>query len=107
MAHACSQRQISCELINELSLLLNECVNYNLQHIDLQAGKVRDLNSQLEAQCDLNRSSDNKARRFEKDFCDLEDRLRRAESELAAAEAMRDGFRIDKERVSLNFAKFF
>lgn len=74
-----------------------------LQHIDMLECKVRDLSNQLENQCDLERTAEGKLRRVEKDFLELEERLRRAESEMAAGEALRDGFRIDKERVSSGF----
>ncbi|ELU12895.1 hypothetical protein CAPTEDRAFT_173947 [Capitella teleta] len=86
------------ECIRDRAKWLAHSVKDKSAHIDLLEGKVRELSSQLESQCDLHRSADSKSRRIEKDFLDLEERLRRAESELAAGEALRDGLRIDKER---------
>ena len=61
---------------------------------------MSELSTQLERQCELHRDSEHKTRRMEADFLGLEERLRRAESELAAGGALRDGFRVDKDRVS-------
>jgi len=60
--------------------------------------RIAELSSQLDAQLELSRSADLKGRRVEEDILSMQDRLRKAEAELAAGDAMRDGMRMDKER---------
>lgn len=59
-----------------------------------------EMAKKMEAEYDLHRNSERKSKRLEADFLDLEERLRKYESEMAAGDMMRDGLRTDKERVS-------
>ena len=61
--------------------------------------KVASLTQQLDAQYELHRTVDRKAKHSEAQLLDLEDRLRRAEGELCAGDVLRDGMRMDKDRV--------
>ena len=69
--------------------------------MDILESKISELTAQLEAQYELQRTADRKSRRSGDDLLQLQERLRNAESELAAGDAFRDGLRVDKERVSL------
>ena len=60
------------------------------------------MTSQLEKQYDAHRSGEQRRKQTEGDVYALQDRLKRAEDELAAADMLRDGLRADKERVSTN-----
>lgn len=64
--------------------------------------KVATLTNQLDGQFELQRTADRKAKQAEVQLLDMEDRLRRAESELCAGDVLRDGMRSDKGRVSIN-----
>lgn len=67
-------------------------------HIDGLERKLTDLANQLEAQCSYAKDGEHKSRRLEGELINLEERLKRAESELAAGEVLKDGLRVDKDR---------
>ena len=60
------------------------------------------MTHQLESEVGHYRHVDKQARKSEVIIAELEDRLRKAESELAAGGVLRDGMRIDKHNVCLN-----
>lgn len=62
--------------------------------------RVRALTEQLESQYELHKSSASRARKAESELDELHERLRSAEGEIAAGDVLRDGFRVDKEKVS-------
>lgn len=57
------------------------------------------MTDQLESQYELHKSSASRARKAESELHELQERLRSAEGELAAGDVLRDGFRVDKEKV--------
>ncbi len=61
---------------------------------------MSDLTAQLGSQYDLQRSADIKSKRLEVDVIDLQERNHKLQSELSANDTLRDGLRVDKERVS-------
>ena len=65
--------------------------------------KVAQLSEQLAGQMDVARGADRKAKQALVDMCEVEEQLRRRESELAAGDVLRDGLRVDKERVCFLF----
>ena len=89
---------VLCTIHQEI-LLLMLCLSSS-QHIELLEQKVSSLTSQLEKQYDVHRSGDQRMKQAEGDIYQLQDRLKRAESELASADMLRDSLRTDKERVS-------
>lgn len=60
--------------------------------------RVSKLTEQLESQYGLQKGSAQRTRRAESEICDLHERLRIAEGELAAGDVLRDGFKMDKEK---------
>ena len=72
----------------------------SFQHIDLLEQKVGSLTTQLEKQYNVHRSGDQRLKQAEDGIFEMQDRLKRAESELASADMLRDSLRADKERVS-------
>lgn len=64
-------------------------------------GKVASMTDQLGNQVDLQRTAEIRAQKVEGTLYSMEDKLRRAEGELAAGDMLRDGLRMDKERVGV------
>ena len=60
------------------------------------------MNNQLE----LHRELAHRAKRYETESHDLDSKLRSAEGELAANDVLRDGFKLDKEKVTTFFFFF-
>ena len=71
----------------------------SFQHIDLLEQKVGSLTTQLEKQYNVHRSGDQRLKQAEDGIFEMQERLKRAESELASADMLRDSLRADKERV--------
>ena len=71
------------------------------QHLDMLDAKVTDLTKQLDIELHNKRNSELKCKRIEADFLEMQQGMRKFEGELAAGDMMRDGLRIDKERVSV------
>ena len=63
-------------------------------------GKIQSLTEQLENEFKLRKSEERRFRNVESEFSELQHRLRSTEGELATGEALREGLRTDKERVS-------
>ena len=85
-------------------IVVNICVDNSIvcfQHIDLLEQKMNSVTGQLEKQYDVHRSGDHRLKQTESDNYQLQDRLKRAESELASADMLRDRVRGDKDLVSL------
>lgn len=61
------------------------------------------MTEQLESQYELHKSAAARARKAEVEMSELVERLKSAEGELVAGDVLRDGFRTDKERVSILF----
>jgi len=64
--------------------------------------KVNDLTKQLDIELNNSRNVELKAKRLEADVLELQQQLRKYENELAAGDMLRDGLRIDKDRVGHN-----
>nr|KAG5702124.1 hypothetical protein BaRGS_010390 [Batillaria attramentaria] len=62
--------------------------------------RIRNLTEQLDNQVELHRELAQRCKRYETDALDLDSKLRSAEGELAAGDVLRDGFKLDKEKVS-------
>ena len=76
------------------------------QHVELLEGKVRDLSEQLDRQYEISKSADRRAKRMEGDYLSLEGRLRKVEDEAQSGEVLRDGLRLDKERVNVLYHRY-
>ena len=63
--------------------------------------RVQSLTEQLNHQLELHRELAHRAKRYETDAYDLDSKLRSAEGELAAGDVLREGFKSDKEKVSV------
>ena len=75
-------------------------LHFYLQHIDMLESKVSQITEQLEAQLELQRTAERRVRQYDSQRADVEERLRKMEAELVAGDVLRDGMRVDKERVS-------
>ena len=63
--------------------------------------KVNDLTKQLDTELNNSRNSELRTKRLEADVLELQQQLRKYENELAAADMLRDGLRLDKDRVCM------
>lgn len=72
------------------------------REIDLRVeeyeARIRSLTEQLDHQLSLHRELAQRAKRYETDALDLDNKLRSAEGELAAGDVLRGGFKTDKEK---------
>ena len=66
-------------------------------------GKISSVTEELQRQHEGQRQAERRAKRVEADIADMEERLRRTEGEATAGDVLRDGLRVDKERVSIHF----
>ena len=64
---------------------------------------MADLTAQIESNLVASTAAERRVSRFQPDMLNLEERLRKAEHELAAGDVMRDGLRADKEKVCFLF----
>lgn len=69
------------------------------QRIDVLEGKIYDLSSQLEKQCELNQDALRRAKHAETDLYSHQQNLRSMEGELASKDVLRDTLRSDKQKV--------
>ena len=69
------------------------------QQIEVLETKVKNFAEQLDRQYEMNKSADSRAKRVETDFYGLQEQIHKLEEELAAGEALRDGLRLDKDKV--------
>ena len=60
---------------------------------------MKTLTEQLENQYELHKEAAARSRKAEAELGELVERLRSAEGELAAGDVLRDGFKLDKEKV--------
>ncbi len=61
--------------------------------------KLAAVTEQLEKQLDISKSAERRAQRMESDYLHLEGRLRKVEEESTTADVIRDGLRMDKDKV--------
>lgn len=64
---------------------------------------MKELAKQLEEQAHLHKTAVQRARKSEEEVDKLKDRLKGAEGELAATDILKDGLKVDKHRVMLNY----
>ncbi len=61
--------------------------------------KLAAVTEQLEKQIEITKSAERRAQRMESDYLHLEGRLRKIEEESTTADVIRDGLRMDKDKV--------
>ncbi len=69
------------------------------QQVEIFESKMESVNAQLHRQYDVQRSAESRSKRVESDYFEIKERLRRMDDEIAATDALREGLRMDKEKV--------